>query len=90
MSCCSDMGADVLFEDDWMEIDGSSMRSVLMPNGKVKKLELPTTCGEHCWPNLAKRGSDCREGATSGRDRLISISKDFKRWVPRWRTKTGS
>ena len=33
-----EMEAEVLFEEDWMEIDGRSMKLMVMPNGRIKKL----------------------------------------------------
>jgi UDP-N-acetylglucosamine 1-carboxyvinyltransferase len=59
-----DMGADVLFEDDWMEIDGRSMRSVLMPNGKVKKLR----ASYYLWGALLAKFGEARVGLPGGCD----------------------
>jgi UDP-N-acetylglucosamine 1-carboxyvinyltransferase len=59
-----EMGADVLFEDDWMEIDGRSMRSVLMPNGKVKKLR----ASYYLWGALLAKFGEARIGMPGGCD----------------------
>ncbi|MFY0546300.1 UDP-N-acetylglucosamine 1-carboxyvinyltransferase [Brevibacillus sp. H7] len=59
-----EMGADVLFEDDWMEIDGRAMQSVLMPNGRVKKLR----ASYYLWGALLAKFGEARVGLPGGCD----------------------
>lgn len=60
----SEMGADVLFEDDWMEIDGRSMRPMQMPNGRVKKLR----ASYYLWGALLGRFGEASIGLPGGCD----------------------
>ncbi|MEJ8544200.1 UDP-N-acetylglucosamine 1-carboxyvinyltransferase [Brevibacillus borstelensis] len=59
-----EMGADVLFEDDWMEVDGRPMRSMLMPNGRVKKLR----ASYYLWGALLAKFGEARVGLPGGCD----------------------
>ncbi len=59
-----EMGADVLFEDDWMEIDGREMHSVFMPNGRVKRLR----ASYYLWGALLAKFGEARVGLPGGCD----------------------
>jgi UDP-N-acetylglucosamine 1-carboxyvinyltransferase len=59
-----EMGADVLFEDDWMEIDGRPMRLMQMPNGRVKKLR----ASYYLWGALLGKFGEARVGLPGGCD----------------------
>lgn len=78
-----EMGADVLFEDDWMEVDGRPMKSMLMPNGRVKKLRASYYLWGRFWPSSGKRASACREGATWGRVQSTCTLKGLKHSAPK-------
>ncbi|NGQ95532.1 UDP-N-acetylglucosamine 1-carboxyvinyltransferase [Brevibacillus sp. SYP-B805] len=59
-----EMGADVLYEDDWMEIDGRPLNPVQMPNGKVKKLR----ASYYLWGALLGKFGEARVGMPGGCD----------------------
>jgi UDP-N-acetylglucosamine 1-carboxyvinyltransferase len=59
-----EMGADVLFEEDWMEIDGRSMRLMLMPNGRIKKLR----ASYYLWGALLAKFGEAQVGLPGGCD----------------------
>ncbi|QQE74248.1 UDP-N-acetylglucosamine 1-carboxyvinyltransferase [Brevibacillus composti] len=59
-----EMGADVLFEEDWMEVDGRPMKPMLMPNGRVKKLR----ASYYLWGALLARFGEARVGLPGGCD----------------------
>jgi UDP-N-acetylglucosamine 1-carboxyvinyltransferase len=59
-----EMGADVLFEDDWMEIDSRPMRLMQMPNGRVKKLR----ASYYLWGALLGKFGEARVGLPGGCD----------------------
>lgn len=59
-----EMGADVLYEDDWMEIDARPMRLMVMPNGRVKKLR----ASYYLWGALLGRFGEARVGLPGGCD----------------------
>ncbi|WP_019121054.1 UDP-N-acetylglucosamine 1-carboxyvinyltransferase [Brevibacillus massiliensis] len=58
------MGASVLFEDDWMEIDSSAMKPVVMPNGHVKKLR----ASYYLWGALLAKFGEANVGLPGGCD----------------------
>ncbi|WP_400162232.1 UDP-N-acetylglucosamine 1-carboxyvinyltransferase [Brevibacillus sp. TJ4] len=59
-----EMGADVLFEDDWMEIDGRSMKQMVMPNGKIKRLR----ASYYLWGALLAKFGEAQVGLPGGCD----------------------
>lgn len=59
-----EMGADVLFEDDWMEIDGRPMNPVQKLNGKVKKLR----ASYYLWGALLGKFGEAQVGLPGGCD----------------------
>ncbi|USG65440.1 UDP-N-acetylglucosamine 1-carboxyvinyltransferase [Brevibacillus ruminantium] len=59
-----EMGADVLFEEDWMEVDGRPMKPMLMPNGRVKKLR----ASYYLWGALLAKFGEARVGLPGGCD----------------------
>lgn len=59
-----EMGADVLYEEDWMEIDARPMRLMVMPNGRVKKLR----ASYYLWGALLGRFGEARVGLPGGCD----------------------
>ncbi|AWX58688.1 MULTISPECIES: UDP-N-acetylglucosamine 1-carboxyvinyltransferase [Brevibacillus] len=59
-----EMGADVLFEEDWMEIDGRGMRLMLMPNGRIKKLR----ASYYLWGALLAKFGEAQVGLPGGCD----------------------
>ncbi|WP_289140543.1 UDP-N-acetylglucosamine 1-carboxyvinyltransferase [uncultured Brevibacillus sp.] len=59
-----EMGADVLFEEDWMEIDGRMMRLMLMPNGRIKKLR----ASYYLWGALLAKFGEAQVGLPGGCD----------------------
>jgi len=59
-----EMGADVLFEDDWMEIDGRSLNPAVVPNGKIKKLR----ASYYLWGALLGKFGEARIGLPGGCD----------------------
>jgi len=59
-----EMGAEVLHEDDWMEIDGRALRSVVLPNGRVKKLR----ASYYLWGALLAKFGEARVGLPGGCD----------------------
>ncbi|MFI8711649.1 UDP-N-acetylglucosamine 1-carboxyvinyltransferase [Brevibacillus brevis] len=59
-----EMGADVLFEEDWMEVDGRSMRLMLMPNGRIKKLR----ASYYLWGALLAKFGEAQVGLPGGCD----------------------
>lgn len=59
-----EMGADVLFEDDWMEVDGRAMRLMLMPNGRIKKLR----ASYYLWGALLAKFGEAQVGLPGGCD----------------------
>jgi len=59
-----EMGADVLFEDDWMEVDGRSMKLMLMPNGRIKKLR----ASYYLWGALLAKFGEAQVGLPGGCD----------------------
>ncbi|MDA5108187.1 MULTISPECIES: UDP-N-acetylglucosamine 1-carboxyvinyltransferase [Brevibacillus] len=59
-----EMGADVLFEDDWMEVDGRPMKLMLMPNGRIKKLR----ASYYLWGALLAKFGEARVGLPGGCD----------------------
>jgi UDP-N-acetylglucosamine 1-carboxyvinyltransferase len=59
-----EMGADVLFEEDWMEIDGRAMRLMLMPNGRIKKLR----ASYYLWGALLAKFGEAQVGLPGGCD----------------------
>jgi UDP-N-acetylglucosamine 1-carboxyvinyltransferase len=59
-----EMGADVLFEDDWMEVDGRAMKLMLMPNGRIKKLR----ASYYLWGALLAKFGEARVGLPGGCD----------------------
>ncbi|RNB74498.1 UDP-N-acetylglucosamine 1-carboxyvinyltransferase [Brevibacillus panacihumi] len=59
-----EMGADVLFEEDWMEIDGRDMRLMLMPNGRIKKLR----ASYYLWGALLAKFGEAQVGLPGGCD----------------------
>ncbi|MGN7469232.1 UDP-N-acetylglucosamine 1-carboxyvinyltransferase [Brevibacillus sp. SAFN-007a] len=59
-----EMGADVLFEEDWMEIDGRLMKLMLMPNGKIKKLR----ASYYLWGALLAKFGEAQVGLPGGCD----------------------
>lgn len=58
------MGADVLYEDDWMEIDGRSMVLMQKPNGEVKKLR----ASYYLWGALLGKFGEAQVGLPGGCD----------------------
>lgn len=59
-----EMGADVLFEDDWMEVDGRPMQLKLMPNGRIKKLR----ASYYLWGALLAKFGEAHVGLPGGCD----------------------
>ncbi|MGF9906456.1 UDP-N-acetylglucosamine 1-carboxyvinyltransferase [Brevibacillus porteri] len=59
-----EMGADVLFEEDWMEIDGRMMQLMLMPNGRIKKLR----ASYYLWGALLAKFGEAQVGLPGGCD----------------------
>ncbi len=59
-----EMGADVLFEDDWMEIDGRPLKHLYIPNGRVKKLR----ASYYLWGALLGKFGEARVGLPGGCD----------------------
>ncbi len=59
-----EMGADVLFEEDWMEIDGRALTLDVMPNGRVKKLR----ASYYLWGALLGKFGEARVGLPGGCD----------------------
>ncbi|MGG1658680.1 UDP-N-acetylglucosamine 1-carboxyvinyltransferase [Brevibacillus sp. NRS-1366] len=59
-----EMGADVLFEEDWMEVDGREMRLMLMPNGRIKKLR----ASYYLWGALLAKFGEAQVGLPGGCD----------------------
>lgn len=59
-----EMGADVLFEEDWMEIDGRDMKLMLMPNGRIKKLR----ASYYLWGALLAKFGEAQVGLPGGCD----------------------
>ncbi|MBO8165337.1 MAG: UDP-N-acetylglucosamine 1-carboxyvinyltransferase [Brevibacillus sp.] len=59
-----DMGADVLLEGDWIEIDGRSLRPMTMPNGRVKKLR----ASYYLWGALLGKYGEVSVGLPGGCD----------------------
>lgn len=59
-----EMGADVLFEEDWMEIDGREMKPMLMPNGRIKKLR----ASYYLWGALLAKFGEAQVGLPGGCD----------------------
>jgi len=59
-----EMGADVLFEDDWMEIDGRPMNPAQKLNGKVKKLR----ASYYLWGALLGKFGEAQVGLPGGCD----------------------
>lgn len=59
-----EMGADVLFEEDWMEVDGREMRLMLMPNGRIKKLR----ASYYLWGALLAKFGVAQVGLPGGCD----------------------
>ncbi|WP_232697922.1 UDP-N-acetylglucosamine 1-carboxyvinyltransferase [Brevibacillus daliensis] len=59
-----DMGASVLFEDDWMEIDARPIHKTFMPNGKVKKLR----ASYYLWGALLGKFGEAQIGLPGGCD----------------------
>lgn len=59
-----EMGADVLFEEDWMEIDGRMMKLMLMPNGRIKKLR----ASYYLWGALLAKFGEAQVGLPGGCD----------------------
>lgn len=59
-----EMGADVLFEDDWMEIDGRPMNPARKLNGKVKKLR----ASYYLWGALLGKFGEAQVGLPGGCD----------------------
>lgn len=59
-----EMGADVLFEEDWMEVDGRPMKLMLMPNGRIKKLR----ASYYLWGALLAKFGEARVGLPGGCD----------------------
>ncbi|MFP3388936.1 UDP-N-acetylglucosamine 1-carboxyvinyltransferase [Brevibacillus sp. SIMBA_040] len=59
-----EMGADVLFEEDWMEVDGRMMRLMLMPNGRIKKLR----ASYYLWGALLAKFGEAQVGLPGGCD----------------------
>ncbi|WP_126428922.1 UDP-N-acetylglucosamine 1-carboxyvinyltransferase [Brevibacillus marinus] len=59
-----DMGAELLWEDDWIEIDGRSLRTTTMPNGRVKKLR----ASYYLWGALLGKCGEVSVGLPGGCD----------------------
>lgn len=59
-----EMGADVLFEEDWMEIDGRPMKQMVMPNGRIKKLR----ASYYLWGALLAKFGEAQVGLPGGCD----------------------
>lgn len=59
-----EMGADVLFEEDWMEIDSREMKLMLMPNGRIKKLR----ASYYLWGALLAKFGEAQVGLPGGCD----------------------
>ncbi|UFJ40201.1 UDP-N-acetylglucosamine 1-carboxyvinyltransferase [Brevibacillus humidisoli] len=59
-----EMGADLLLEDDWIEIDGRSLRPMTMPNGRVKKLR----ASYYLWGALLGKYGEVSVGLPGGCD----------------------
>ncbi|GED32620.1 UDP-N-acetylglucosamine 1-carboxyvinyltransferase [Brevibacillus centrosporus] len=59
-----EMGADVLFEEDWMEVDGRAMKLMLMPNGRIKKLR----ASYYLWGALLAKFGEAQVGLPGGCD----------------------
>ncbi|GAA4720561.1 UDP-N-acetylglucosamine 1-carboxyvinyltransferase [Brevibacillus fulvus] len=59
-----EMGVDVLFEEDWMEVDSRPMKLMEMPNGKVKKLR----ASYYLWGALLGKFGEARIGMPGGCD----------------------
>ncbi len=59
-----EMGADVLFEDDWIEIDSRPLRPAVMPNGRVKRLR----ASYYLWGALLGKFKEASVGLPGGCD----------------------
>lgn len=59
-----EMGVDVLFEEDWMEIDGRPMKPMVMPNGRIKKLR----ASYYLWGALLAKFGEAQVGLPGGCD----------------------
>lgn len=59
-----EMGVEVLFEEDWMEIDSRSIRQVVMPNGRIKKLR----ASYYLWGALLTKYGEAQIGLPGGCD----------------------
>lgn len=58
------LGADVLLEDDWMEIDGRSIQPQSLPNGAIKKLR----ASYYLWGALLGKFGEAQVGLPGGCD----------------------
>ncbi|MGO0063713.1 UDP-N-acetylglucosamine 1-carboxyvinyltransferase [Brevibacillus fluminis] len=59
-----EMGADVLFEEDWMEIDGRPLKPMYLPNGRVKKLR----ASYYLWGAMLGKFGEAHVGLPGGCD----------------------
>ncbi len=59
-----ELGADVLFEEDWMEIDSRSIQQIVMPNGRIKKLR----ASYYLWGALLAKFGEAQIGLPGGCD----------------------
>lgn len=59
-----EMGADVLFEEDWMEIDGRPLKPMYLPNGRVKKLR----ASYYLWGAMLGKFGEAQVGLPGGCD----------------------
>ncbi|MGE5703746.1 MAG: UDP-N-acetylglucosamine 1-carboxyvinyltransferase [Clostridia bacterium] len=59
-----EMGADVLFEEDWMEIDARPLQPAYLPNGRVKKLR----ASYYLWGAMLGKFGEARVGLPGGCD----------------------
>lgn len=84
-----EMGADILFEDDWMEIDSRSLCSVPLPNGRVKKLR----ASYYLWGAMLAKYGEAQVGLPGGCDlgpRPVDLHiKGFQALGARVETKNG-
>ncbi|MGD8190376.1 UDP-N-acetylglucosamine 1-carboxyvinyltransferase [Brevibacillus ginsengisoli] len=59
-----EMGVEVLFEEDWMEVDSRSIKPVIMPNGRIKKLR----ASYYLWGALLSKSGEAQIGLPGGCD----------------------
>lgn len=84
-----ELGATVTWEGSQMKIDPSSIKSIPMPNGPVKKLRASYYMMGAMLGRFKEAIIGLPGGVISNPGPLISISKVLKRWEPRLRTSTA-